>query len=196
MTTYPIDRDWFFSMLEQRKISVRQLAKLMELDPSAVSRMLNGKRAMTADEQDQIAEVLGLQIEDIAAHRKGTALKTSSSGAPSAAPSQVAEARLRGFGEVKQAVMTPDGESDFAHPSGERVTSIGKHPLFGALKGTTIVAPGVDITAPTGPLVNEQDAKKRGRHPAWGAMKGTFTLSPDVDLTEPADPEWGKVYED
>lgn len=61
-----------------------------------------------------------------------------------------------GLMESKQAVysaarMKPPGEA--SRQPGKRL-----HPAFGSLKGTTIIAPGYDLTAPTSLLLDESDA--------------------------------------
>jgi hypothetical protein len=98
-----------------------------------------------------------------------------------------------------------------------------RHPAFGSMKGTTLIAPGVDLTAPiyetwanaaddhnTGgfgemhqsEITTDKTAggpassssKKPFRHPAWGAMKGAITILPGVDITEPAFEDWKALY--
>jgi hypothetical protein len=64
------------------------------------------------------------------------------------------------------------------------------------MKGTTILAPGTDLTKPALKAADLGDREAPGHHPAYGALKGMITLLPNVDYTEPADPDWGKVYED
>lgn len=54
----PIDSAWFVQRLADRRLSQRQLARLMGMDPSAVSLMFRGKRRMTVDEAAQIAVLL------------------------------------------------------------------------------------------------------------------------------------------
>jgi transcriptional regulator with XRE-family HTH domain len=54
----PIDTDWFTNRLAERGLSQRGLAKLMGLDPAAVSLMLRGKRRMTVEEASQLAVLL------------------------------------------------------------------------------------------------------------------------------------------
>ena len=53
-----IDTDWFTNRLADRGLSQRQLAKLMGLNPSAVSLMLRGRRRMTVEEASQLAVLL------------------------------------------------------------------------------------------------------------------------------------------
>jgi len=123
---YPIDTDWFFARLEASGQSMRALARSMDLDPGAMSRMLNGARQMSAEEQDKLANFLGVNRDQIAAHR-GTA--------------------RQGFGEMEQATF------ERPNKSGASLTdkSPKRHPAFGSMKGTTIVMPGVDLTQPADP---------------------------------------------
>lgn len=142
-----IDTAWFHRQLEARSESVRGLARFMGLDPSAVSRMLKGERKMSADEQDQVSNFLGVNLEEIAARRRG---------------------EYAGFGESKQAGYKMDiqptpselpltkmfTEDDIIYKDGKRYmeTEDGKllelHPIFGCMKGTITIMPGVDLTAP------------------------------------------------
>ena len=153
-----IDTAWFHQRLDERGESVRGLARFMGLDPSAVSRMLKGERKMSADEQDHVSNFLGVNLEEIAARRRGDYV---------------------GFGESKQAECAVDGgpvapvpptkmftEEDIIYKDGKRYmeTSEGEllelHPIFGCMKGTITVMPGVDLTEPMdfewgGKLYNE-----------------------------------------
>lgn len=56
MTT--INTQWFTDRLAERRLSQRQLAKLMGVDNAAVSLMLRGKRKMSLDEAAQLAVLL------------------------------------------------------------------------------------------------------------------------------------------
>lgn len=46
-------------------MSLRQLAKKIDIDPSALSLTLRGKRKMTLEEANQIAHLLGVQVTEI-----------------------------------------------------------------------------------------------------------------------------------
>jgi transcriptional regulator with XRE-family HTH domain len=143
-----IDSTWFYEQLAERGVSLRDMARFMGLDPSAVSRMLNGERKMSAEEQDQIADYLGSALEEVAARRRGE-------GA--------------GFGEKKQADYASEGsgllepaepdvkmftEDDIIYKDGKRWmelddgTLLELHPAYGCMKGTLTILPGVDLTAP------------------------------------------------
>lgn len=143
-----IDSAWFYDKLSERDASLRDMARFMGLDPSAVSRMLSGERKMSADEQDQIADYLGVALEEVAAHRRGV---------------------VAGFAEKKQASyesgntgpVAPDEppvkmftEDDVIYKDGKRWmeledgTLLEVHPAWGCMKGTLTIMPGVDLTAP------------------------------------------------
>lgn len=141
-----IDSDWFYGKLAEREASLRDMARFMKLDPSAVSRMLKGERKMSAEEQDQISDFLGVGLEEVAIRRRG---------------------KQTGFGEKKQEAYAQDvgrsaleppvemfTEADIIHKDGKRWmeapdgTLIELHPAFGCMKGTITVMPGVDLTAP------------------------------------------------
>lgn len=63
-----IDREWFLDTLAKQNKSVRGLARHMEIDASAVSRMLSGKRKMRMDEAGEIARFLGVTVSDVLSH--------------------------------------------------------------------------------------------------------------------------------
>ena len=54
---------------EEAGVSQRRLAKALELDPSAVSRIEAGQRALTAGELVAAADYLGVGIESLARGR-------------------------------------------------------------------------------------------------------------------------------
>lgn len=63
-----IDGPWFHSQLQQRRLSLRGLAKHMDIDPSAVSRMFSGQRKMQLEEAQQIAAFLRVAVADVLQH--------------------------------------------------------------------------------------------------------------------------------
>lgn len=60
-----MDTLWFRDKLKDKKLSQRGLAKLIELDPAAVSLMLRGQRKMTPHEAHQISVILGVPILEV-----------------------------------------------------------------------------------------------------------------------------------
>lgn len=60
-----MNTDWFRQQLASRKLSQRGLAKIMELDPAAVSLMLRGQRKMTNPEAHQLSTILGVPITEV-----------------------------------------------------------------------------------------------------------------------------------
>jgi hypothetical protein len=59
------NQKWFLERLAERQMSLRQLAKKIELDPSAVSLTFRGMRKMTLGEANSIAELLGLPVTEV-----------------------------------------------------------------------------------------------------------------------------------
>jgi transcriptional regulator with XRE-family HTH domain len=134
---------WFYKMLADNGSSLRDLARFMSLDPSAVSRMLNGERKMSADEQDDIAAFLRTNLELVAAHRRGgvfgfeEAKQDGYDSLPDAAPVK------KMF--TKDDIIYKDGKRWMETADG---TLVELHPIFGCMEGTITVMPGVDLTAP------------------------------------------------
>jgi transcriptional regulator with XRE-family HTH domain len=146
-----IDSAFFYEKLSARGASLRDMARFMGLDPSAVSRMLSGERKMSAEEQDQIADYLGLPLEEVAAHRRGDA-------------SGFAEKKQAGYEGGGTGPVLPEEppvkmftEDDVIYKDGKRWmeledgTLIEVHPAWGCMKGTLTIMPGVDLTAPADP---------------------------------------------
>lgn len=67
MKAQRVNTGWFKDRLAERDLSMRRLAKLLELDPSAVSLMLRGKRVMTADEANRISGLLTIPVTEVLA---------------------------------------------------------------------------------------------------------------------------------
>ena len=128
---FPIDSAWFFARLREKGYSLRRFAGEMAMDPSAVSRMLNGQRNMTADEQDRVAVLLHLPLQEVAAHRKPV-------------PEGLSERTQAGY-EALDA-----GESPAERPVRKNDDPY-RHPIFGCMKGTMIIPDDLDLTAPADP---------------------------------------------
>lgn len=62
------DKEWFVRKLEENNKTLRGLARHMELDPSAVSRMLDGKRRMKMDEANSVASFLSVTVDEVLSH--------------------------------------------------------------------------------------------------------------------------------
>ncbi|MBB1250606.1 helix-turn-helix domain-containing protein [Rhizobium sp. G21] len=142
-----IDTAWFHQQLEKRGSSVRGLARYLGLDASAVSRMLNGERKMSAEEQDRIAEFLGVSIEEIAFHRRGVAAGFSESkqSAYNAEVDRKGQPAVSNEWFSEKDVIYKDGKRWMEGRNGELVEV---HRVFGCMKGTVTIMPGVDLTEP------------------------------------------------
>lgn len=67
MVAQKVNTKWFRERLAERDMSIRRLAKHLELDPSAVSLMLRGMRTMTADEANRISGLLTIPVTEVLA---------------------------------------------------------------------------------------------------------------------------------
>ena len=68
----PIDKKWFDDLLMDRRMTQRELAAAIDMDPSSLNLLLQGKRRMTTQKASDIARILGVSIEDVIAHSGGT----------------------------------------------------------------------------------------------------------------------------
>lgn len=130
-----IDSEWFYRQLEKDGRSLRAMARALGLDPSAVSRMLKGERKMSADEQDGIADYLGVSLNEVAARRRG---------------------EVAGFSEKGQEGFVVDGRPSTQigipsddHGRDEQLTYFER--VRARMKGTVTIPPGVDVTEPADP---------------------------------------------
>jgi len=65
LKTHKVNTVWFRDRLAERDMSLRRLAKLLELDPSAVSLMLRGKRTITSQEANKISGLLTIPVTEV-----------------------------------------------------------------------------------------------------------------------------------
>ena len=145
-----IDSTWFYGKLAEKGVSLRDMARFMALDPSAVSRMLNGERKMSADEQDQVSAFFGVSLEEVAAHRRGK-------GASFTENKQAAHDLQARPPEPSVLSVKMFTEDDIIYKNGKRWMELEDgsllelHPMFGCMKGTMIVPDDLDLTAPADP---------------------------------------------
>ena len=60
--TQTIDKRWFFKQLEAQRKSVRGLARHLDMDASAVSRMFSGQRKMPGEATVRCAADVSLDV--------------------------------------------------------------------------------------------------------------------------------------
>lgn len=65
MSEHKINQRWFADRLLDKQLSQRQFAKKLGLDPSAVTLLFQGKRAMKMTEAAQIAALLGVPVSEV-----------------------------------------------------------------------------------------------------------------------------------
>lgn len=63
-----MDKAWFEDQLRNNQISARQLAKKMEIDPSALSLIFSGGRRLKNDEAAALALHLNVSLADVLSH--------------------------------------------------------------------------------------------------------------------------------
>lgn len=131
-----IDGAWFKEQFERAGLSMREVARRLPagkrgkpMDPSALSRALNGTRKLTVSEARHIARIL--QVNE-----------------------KVVMEKVLGRADANAQMATP--EPIGTQPQGAQAP-LRRHPAWGALKGTTIVMPGVDLTEPTTPEWGQLD---------------------------------------
>lgn len=139
-----IDREWFVNQLKEKRMTQSDLARALGLDKSAVNRLLSGKRGLKAHEQDKIAQILGLSLEEFSVRRT---------------------MEQRGFAEHGQTPFNAEGGGKNGISTGlakdtDDDQDLPDHPIWGSMAGTITIMPGVDLTAPMefewgGKLYNE-----------------------------------------
>lgn len=126
-----INREWFVDQLKKKRMNQSDIARALGVDKSAVSRLLSGKRGLNAHEQDKIAQILGISVEEFAALRTGYQGGFAERGqTPFNSGSGMKRRRLAGVVKDTDDQDLPD------------------HPIWGSMVGTITVMPGVDLTAP------------------------------------------------
>ena len=96
-----VDTRWFQDRLADKRLSQRQLAARMNLDPAAVSLMLRGRRKMSAAEAAEIARYLGVEVDEVLNHA-GAQPQTHAAKFPYQ-PSDVGEPRYQTHGSSRGA---------------------------------------------------------------------------------------------
>ena len=102
--TVNVDKQWFVDRWTEKGLTLRKVAKLIGLDPSALSRMLNGEREMKIPEIGRIAAVLEVSSAQVLAHIEmpGASHEGISTG-------DVRISRHPGFGFMKGLIKFEEG---------------------------------------------------------------------------------------
>ena len=67
-TNATFNKEWFVGRLQALKISQRKLAKMIDIDPSAVTLMLTGRRNMKTEEVHKIAKIFNVSVAEVMRH--------------------------------------------------------------------------------------------------------------------------------
>lgn len=91
-----IDSDWFYRRIAAREMSLREVARTIDMDPTALSRTLRGQRRLQMAEVEQLAATLGVGIDEVLRHAGlpsltagGTAPPVAAASGPAMAPATV-----------------------------------------------------------------------------------------------------------
>jgi transcriptional regulator with XRE-family HTH domain len=123
-----LDKLWFERERKKLGLSLRGLARAMEMEPSALSRAFNSKRLFKANEVQRLAQVLEQPVHSVLQHLEAQEYD----------------------GEYFNYHVNEESSAYVMAPQAP-VPTTRKHPLFGLMKGTTIVMSGVDLTRPADP---------------------------------------------
>lgn len=66
--TQTFNKQWFVNRLQAIKISQRKLAKMIDLDPSAVTLTFSGRRKITPEEVHKIANIFNVSVAEVMRH--------------------------------------------------------------------------------------------------------------------------------
>ena len=141
VTQENIDKEWFFSRLEDQRMSVRGLARQLGIDASAVSRTLSGQRKMQMEEAKQIAHFLRVSVSEVMKHA-GVSIDLDG------LPTRVMLAAIIGADGRLERMMEPS-------PLPQSVIDKAQAAILKAGNGQVIAA---QIRASTGPLAIWDDA--------------------------------------
>jgi len=157
-----VDTRWFQDRLADKRLSQRQLAARMNLDPAAVSLMLRGRRKMSAAEAAEIARYLGVEVDDVL-HHAGVQIQTHATSYPYK-PSDLGEPRYQAHGLLNKA---PAAEG-LKLTSEELEAVLNSSPFDGVLKHKIDDAVNLYVASRLGAL-DKGEAKK-----TWGLLKANL----------------------
>jgi len=69
--TVNVNKQWFIDRWTEKGLTLRKVANLIDMDPSALSRVLSGDRKMKIPEVGKMAAVLEVSDTDVLAHIQG-----------------------------------------------------------------------------------------------------------------------------
>jgi transcriptional regulator with XRE-family HTH domain len=118
--TISVDKQWFLDRWAEKDLSLRRVARMIGMDPSALSRALDGKREIKVVEIGKIATILNVSRDEVLEHIEaggGAPAQASRKerSAPTVAPSA---GRHPGFGFMKGLLTIEEGY-DLTSPSDE-----------------------------------------------------------------------------
>lgn len=108
--TLNVDKQWFMERWSEKGLSLRKVAKLIDLDPGALSYSLSGKRQMKLQEVGKIATIMNVSREEVLAHIDGgTTISVATSKKEQGRESGLRTGRHPGFGFMKDMITIEKG---------------------------------------------------------------------------------------
>lgn len=104
--TVNIDKQWFVDRWVEKGLTLRKVAKLMGVDPSALSRTLSGEREMKIPEVGKMAAILEVSRTEVLAHVEGHNDRPT---APTASAGVVRISDHPGYGFMKSLIKFQEG---------------------------------------------------------------------------------------
>lgn len=121
-----VDQQWFKDRWKEKGLSLRKVAKIVGMDPAALSYTLSGKRRMKISEAGKIATIIGATRDEVINHWEGVAEHSAASARRSRDTSHARRSSL----EANEGERRP------------------LYPGFGFMKGLIKIEPGFDVTGP------------------------------------------------
>lgn len=104
--TINVDKQWFIDRWSEKGLTLRKVAKLMGVDPSALSRTLNGEREMKIPEVGKMATILAVSRAEVLTHIESDVRRQT---IPASAPAPLRISRHPGFGFMKGLIKFEEG---------------------------------------------------------------------------------------
>ncbi|MBX3566561.1 MAG: helix-turn-helix transcriptional regulator [Rhizobiaceae bacterium] len=104
--TVNVDKKWFVDRWTEKGLTLRKMARLMGVDPSALSRTLKGERELKVLEVGKMASILEVSPGEVLARFEGAG---EGSAATAKAPAIVRISHHPGFGFMKGLIKFEEG---------------------------------------------------------------------------------------
>lgn len=105
-----VDKDWFLNKFADKRLSLRGVAKLLEMSPSSLSLRLDGTYKISMDEAADLARLLGVHHDEVM-RRAGVTLPREITKSVKVVGTVGADGKIKkGAGETVPRPLGPQGE--------------------------------------------------------------------------------------